>query len=323
MTLKEIVWLIACVLSAAYLVFYIILVAVRKKAAARAAPGFDFAPAEDPGGNTVVPVKNERRRPDSSVSFSSGNMTAALAISIGGRQSQQDCVSVSPASLEDGSGIYAVLCDGMGGLAGGEKASSLTTEILSTALSAAQPFSALYGTICAAMKNANERISSLCDETGRRLNCGTTALAAVVANNELVWCSAGDSRIYLFRGGALYQLTTDQVFMIKLMDEVNAGTMTLQEALIHPKRDALISYIGSGEHLVIDRDPTPVSLISGDIVLLASDGLYKSMTKQDISAVLFSRGTNVENAAIELVETAIEHGGRRQDNTTVAIIRIN
>lgn len=321
--IKEKIWLIACVLSAAYLSFYIIWVAVRKKASAKSSPQFNTARSEKTKVYSNAQTAAERRRPDSSVSFSSGNMSAALASSIGGRNSQQDCVSITPVSFDDRDGIYAVLCDGMGGLACGEKASSFTTEILIAALSSRTPYSSLYGTIISAIKSANEYVSSLQDEDGRPLICGTTVLAVVVANNELVWCSAGDSRIYILREGALYQLTSDQVFMIRLMDEVNAGVITLQEALNHPKRDALISYIGSGKHLIVDHSHSATPLISNDIVLLASDGLYKSLTDQEIAAILNRSGSNTESAATELVEAAIERGGSRQDNTSVALIRIN
>ncbi len=110
--------------------------------------------------------------------------------------------------------------------------------------------------------------------------------------------------------------------MLKLMEAVNAGNMTLQEAESHPKRNALISYVGSGEHLVIDCPPSAEPLRSGDTVLLATDGLYRTLSDGDIRTML-EDGSNAENTAITLVESAIARGGNRQDNTTVAIIRIN
>lgn len=172
------------------------------------------------------------------------------------------------------------------------------------------------------MHSANDAVSSLLDEQGNPLGCGTTALAAVVTGDHLFWCSTGDSRIYLHRDRTLYQLTTDQTYMLKLMEAVNAGNMTLQEAESHPKRNALISYVGSGEHLVIDCPPSAEPLRSGDTVLLATDGLYRTLSDGDIRTML-EDGSNAENTAITLVESAIARGGNRQDNTTVAIIRIN
>lgn len=322
MTLKDKIWLAACVLSAAYLVFYIIYASLKRRSAFQAAAEYSFVPPP-PEAFQEDTIRNAPRRPDSSVSFSSGRLTAAMAMSIGGRQSQQDRVSIFPAFFGGQAGAAAVLCDGMGGLAGGELASGTAAEILSAALNSGKPISALFSAMEEAMLKANDCVGSLCGNNGERLNCGTTALMAAVTETELLWCSAGDSRIYVFRGGNVYQLTTDQIFMLRLMEEVAAGNISREEALAHPKRDALISFIGSGEHLIIDSAAATTPLLPGDVVLLTSDGLYRALSDREIADIIGNFGSRVESAASALVETAIERGGRRQDNTTVAMIRIN
>lgn len=322
MTLKENIWLAACILSAAYLIFYIIYASFKRRTAFQPESEYSFVPQPSEFLQEET-LRGARRRADSSVSFSTGRLTAAMAMSIGGRQSQQDRVSIFPTAFGGQIGAAAVLCDGMGGLAGGERASSAAAELLGTALGSGQPINTLFSAMEEAMLNANDRVGSLCGENGERLNCGTTALMAAVTESQLLWCSAGDSRIYVYRGGNIYQLTTDQIFMLRLMEEVSAGNISREEALAHPKRDALISFIGSGEHLIIDSAAAPTPLLPGDVVLLTSDGLYRALSDREIADIIGSFGSSVESAASALVETAIERGGRRQDNTTVAMIRIN
>lgn len=323
MTVREILWLSLCAVMLAYLVFYFIWIScTRRRQMRKIDTGFDFT-SETTFRREPVPVSIERRRVDGSVSFTVGEMSAALAISIGGRSSQQDSVYLSPVQLENGSRLFAVLCDGMGGLSGGEKASACAVDTISRALSYPVAESQLSEVIFTALHDANEKVCGICDENGEPLNCGATALVVMVSETNVFWASAGDSRIYLFRGGKLRQLSTDQTYMLVLMEEVNSGSMTIQEAMSHPKRDALISYIGSGEHLAVDSGHSGGSLMQGDIMLLTSDGLYKTLSDAEIAAIISSADENIEKAATDLVETAIARGGARQDNTTVALIRQN
>ena len=80
----------------------------------------------------------------------------------------------------------------------------------------------------------------------------------------------GDSRIYLVRDGKMLQLTHDQNYLTRLMEKVRSGEITEQEALSHPKREALISYCGIRELSMVEINLQPLQLLSGDSIVLWS-----------------------------------------------------
>ena len=132
----------------------------------------------------------------------------------------------------------------------------------------------------------------------------------------------GDSRIYLVRDGKMLQLTHDQNYLTRLMEKVRAGEITEQEALSHPKREALISYCGIRELSMVEINLQPLQLKSGDVIVLCSDGLYRLLSRQEMIDVLQETAEDMNLVAFKLTATATDKNFRGQDNTSVILIKI-
>jgi len=94
---------------------------------------------------------------------------------------------------------------------------------------------------------------------------------------------------------------------------VAKGELTEAEARVHPQKNMLLRAVGVEEHLRVDTGSFPLQ--TGDILLLATDGLMKMVSDADISAVLTA---NEGDTARILVDRALEAGGR--DNVTVIVV---
>ena len=132
----------------------------------------------------------------------------------------------------------------------------------------------------------------------------------------------GDSRIYLVRDGKMLQLTHDQNYLTRLMEKVRSGEITEQEALSHPKREALISYCGIRELSLVEINLQPLQLKSGDVIVLCSDGLYRLLSRQEMIDVLQETAEDMNLAAFKLTAAATDKNFRGQDNTSVILIKI-
>lgn len=86
------------------------------------------------------------------------------------------------------------------------------------------------------------------------------------------------------------------------------------------KGEALISYLGIGNLTLIDGNREPFYMERGDMVLLCSDGLYKSVEEDAVLNILL-KYRNVQNAAVALTDYAISLGRTSQDNTSVILLR--
>ena len=96
--------------------------------------------------------------------------------------------------------------------------------------------------------------------------------------------------------------------------------MTAQEYAAQEYRaEALTSYLGIGDISVMDVSPRAYPLEDGDTILLASDGLYRSLHEEEILAVLQKNSRNMQQAAQAL--TAAVGGRKKQDNTSVVVMR--
>lgn len=204
--------------------------------------------------------------------------------------------------------LFAVF-DGMGGTQYGEYASHDAADCTARFMKDPDNFnpSDVTPTLTRLCMDINERVF----ESGRNLGASVmgTTMAALYFFNGMVWsCNIGDSRCYRFRDGSLELLSEDHV-----------------EDMFDPDREkrkrkpGLIQYLGMDPD-EIRLDPTIVSSETkeGDIYLICSDGLTDMVTEPDISAVL-SRNKRTDIAVRELIDVAIENGGR--DNVTVIVCR--
>jgi len=240
---------------------------------------------------------------------------------LGDRKNQQDyCTYAANLSAEQlRMGTLGIVCDGMGGMEGGEKASALCAQTI---------YNGFYqlgelDDICAALKElvgaADQEVYGLSTADGRRLNCGTTVVAAAVRDGRAYWVSCGDSRIYHVHKGTIRQLTRDHNLKLKLMEAAAAGMMTLQEAQTHPQREALISYVGKGSDLIIDTGSVAFEPESGDMLILCSDGVYKVMDEQAVLEMACRCENEPEQLAALIARTAVRTGNVKHDNTTVLV----
>lgn len=235
--------------------------------------------------------------------------------SVGTRKNQQDSIRFDSNEFCS----VCVVCDGMGGLSGGERASALAADGMTRyLLEHSQSTDVPTAMGCAALK-LNEQVKELRDAENRRIEAGTTLTTLFIRGNELFWCGIGDSHIYLYRNGAMTQLNIDHNLGVHLDQMAQEGTITSEEALRHPQRAALTSYLGIQELTLISGNRTPITLQKDDILVQCTDGLYRCLSDDEIGQILEASET-VEQAAKLLVETALTIPGAH-DNTSVALTR--
>src|SRR4249919_666857 len=203
------------------------------------------------------------------------------------------------------------VCDGVGGAARGDLASS--TAIGQLRKLDARPDADLRGAVAGALHRANDRIAEIVDDDPSLSGTSTTATVALFDGVKLTFGHVGDSRAYLFRGDSIRQLTKDHTFVQSLIDE---GRITDEEARTHPHRHLILKAI-DGVH-DIDADLFDVELELGDRLLLCSDGASGVLDDGRLADIL-SMGTP-DYAAVELVRASLEAG--TTDNVTCVVADI-
>lgn len=248
-----------------------------------------------------------------------------VSTTIGTRSTQQDSFSKSPANYDyiiKHKGLFVSVCDGMGGMQGGEIASKLCSDcIYESYLGSLLPNIQPELLMKEAILRADKAISTMTNRDGQKIRAGTTSVSAIIKENEMHWVSVGDSRIYLYENGRLNQITRDHNYYLELSKRVNAHEITQQEADDDPHADALISYVGMGGIRIIDSGKIDLDDTNDKVFVLCSDGLYKALADIEIEAIITQCIGNPQRIADKLIH-AVE--GKRMvrqlDNTTVAVI---
>ena len=200
------------------------------------------------------------------------------------------------------------VADGMGGAKAGEVAAQITVETLG-ALQQLPTADELR----AALIEANVRIRTAADDDSARAGMGTTATAAIFDGTEAVLMHVGDSRGYLYRGEALYQLTDDHSVVAEM---VRQGQLLPEEAERHRSRNIITRALGAEPDVEVDE--VHVTLHDNDMLLLCSDGL-SSLVRDVEMAQIITQATDTRQAVEHLVTAALEQGGN--DNITVVLAR--
>lgn len=218
-------------------------------------------------------------------------------------------------------GVWLV-CDGMGGAAGGEIASSLAVEsFLSVVRQELDTDSAQNGQqTCTAMRRAAAAANRTVVERASWDICyrgmGSTLVAARIVEDSLTVIHVGDSRAYLFRDGCASQLTQDHTWVA---EQVRRGAMAQAEAEASSMRSVITRAIGAEADLRPDLYEAKVQ--AGDHLLLTSDGLTHHVTTAEL-VERFSHGAErtVEQRCQELVDLALARGG--SDNVTCIVLQV-
>jgi len=200
------------------------------------------------------------------------------------------------------------VCDGVGGAARGDIASS--TAIGQLRRLDDEDVEDLLGQVAGALHRAHDRIGELVDEDPALTGTSTTATVALFDGTRLGMGHVGDSRAYLLRAGQLRQLTTDHTFVQTLIDD---GQITEEESRVHPHRNLILKAI-DGIH-DLEPDLFEVQTQAGDRLLLCSDGASGVLDNARLTDILGSG--NADYAAVELVRASLEAGS--SDNVTCLV----
>lgn len=234
----------------------------------------------------------------------------------------QDAAMVCQAETAKGNVLFAVVCDGMGGLEKGELASSTVIAGLSEWFE--KDFSNLlyHNFTSEAIKNSlSDVLLELNHKIGRYgeiqgINLGTTMTALLLINDAYYICNIGDSRIY-YLNNQIKQITRDQSY---IQQEIDMGRMTEEEALYSNQRNVLLQCIGVGDSLMPDfyigeyKEPSAF--------LLCSDGFRHMITSQEMLEKLcleqLKNEKDIEEKLKELVEL-IKYR-KEEDNITAVLV---
>lgn len=262
------------------------------------------------------------------------------------REANEDNVWAGTQSFSDQQPVaLLVVCDGVGGSAGGELASEwavqairrelqdlfgppkgaatvrLSPEEMPGALDEARGGAAarkLDGDgwdkrLSAAVKQANRVVRELAEKRPEEAaGAGSTAVVALVHGEDAVLANVGDSRGYLLRGGGLTQITRDHSVVASL---VAGGMLRPDDIYSHPQRNVIYRSLGGGAEVVVDLFPLTVQ--GGDRLLLCSDGLWEMVRDPQIAGLLAAAGTPAE-ACAALIAAANDSGG--EDNISAAVL---
>ena len=220
----------------------------------------------------------------------------------------------------------AILADGMGGYSAGEVASGMATTLLSTNFARDIPeyvadvggfsaFSSAGQYLATEVSQANMAVFNTSQNQPQYAGMATTLVVAWFYDNRMIVGHLGDSRLYRLRGAAFEQLTKDHSL---LQEQLDSGMITLEEAR-HSQNKNLVTR-GLGVDPEVETEIHDYELLTGDIVLLCSDGLSDMVGDDEIASILQNSGDDLNQVAERLVQTANEYGGR--DNISVILVKI-
>ena len=236
----------------------------------------------------------------------------------GKREYQEDscgCSELSDGGFALRNGILAVLSDGMGGLSNGKEVSLFTVGSLIGAFNGSPDSFADGMSLRKAAETINETVCRQFSPDGK-ITAGATLVAALLRGETMHWLSIGDSRIYLKRGGKLYQINEDHDYLNRLLDSVIDGGVTEEEAFGNAQKDALVGCIGNPE-FIADQSVTALPLSPGDVILLCSDGVYNALSAEEINGLL----TPDAQRAADRIEQAVQaYQYSYQDNYTAIVL---
>ena len=228
------------------------------------------------------------------------------------RDTNQDAYAVGELP---GGVAWAVVCDGMGGAAGGNIASALAVKVISEKINnsynAQMKDISIKNMLHSALVAANLEVFDMSLERPELRGMGTTVVCAIVKEGQAYIMHAGDSRAYIVSDNELKQITMDHSMV---QDLVNKGKITEEEAAVHPNKNIITRALGVEKTIEIDF--RQVDLDRGNTLIICTDGLSNYVSSQEICEEI--KDSKYYAFADRLVKKANANGGG--DNITVVAI---
>lgn len=231
------------------------------------------------------------------------------------RKENQDAYAVKERT-ESGYTI-CVVCDGMGGAAGGQMASRIAVDTFmaetETALRPGMTPEQVRETAACAVSQANRAIRLEAERSEEYQGMGTTLVSAVSCGERSVLLNVGDSRAYHITAQGITRITRDHSLVQHMLER---GDITAEEARSHPSKNIITRALGPDA--VVDWDSYICPMQPGEYLLLCTDGLTNTVTDQEIWQAVLD-GPTPEDALARLLEISKAHGA--PDNVTVVLMR--
>ncbi len=232
---------------------------------------------------------------------------------IGLRENQEDTIAYYQQYDE----IFASLSDGIGGLEDGEVASALSCKVM------------LENCINADFINQDSLVHyfNQADQTVRKyvddnqlMGSGCTLVSVFIKNNEMFFCSVGDSFLYLYRDGELKQLNRRhnyKLYLDELLSSCQINNDDYQANL--DKKNVVISYIGKGNLNLLDFNQKEISLKKNDVIILLSDGVFNAINEDELIMII-KKNNNPATINTSIMNLIKMRKIQKQDNVSIISI---
>jgi protein phosphatase len=217
-----------------------------------------------------------------------------------------------------------IVADGMGGHAAGEVASQMAVDVIREQVAQGLKTGRIPAVgqkpihlsqrahlLTAALHVANEMIFAASERQPDKKGMGTTIVGVLVDEKSFAVAHVGDSRLYLYRGGNLRQITRDHSLVA---EQVAKGLMTAEQAEKSESKNVLTRALGIGAEVEVDTDEYPLK--PDDVLMLCSDGLCR-MADDPVIADVLAGLKDPSEMCHNLVRLAVDRGGK--DNVTVVV----
>ena len=212
-------------------------------------------------------------------------------------------------------GIFAVI-DGIGGQAAGEVAADTALKLLTKRLE--RQTGTLTERLREAITLANNEIYNLAQSNDEWQGMACVLTAAVIQNSDVTVGHVGDTRLYKIQNGQIQKITADHS---PIGVREDAGELTEQEAMQHPRRNEVYRDVGSSQHDPDDKDFVDIieaKFEPDSAILLCSDGLSDLLPAEKILRIVESYASDPSDAVHQLIEAANKAGGK--DNITAVLV---
>ena len=234
---------------------------------------------------------------------------------IGSREENQDRVAVA---VNDAAALIAVF-DGMGGHADGARAAEIGRRtILARFAAAAQPLVDPLSFLHLTLGVAHAEMVAYGSHMPMELRPRATGAVCIVQDGMVWTAHVGDSRVYHLRAGNVISRTRDHSHVELLLQE---GLINSIQAMNHPMRNYVETCLGGDPMLPEMLVGRGVKVLSGDTLLVCTDGFWSNLMDEDIAASLYS-SIPLKTALAALADFSVRRAGHGADNSSVAALRV-